>query len=127
MFSKLAINSQSNANSVAVDVGMRCTYSSLQPLRNRAQNGAKYPTMRAAWQDREFPVDRRSTAHDTSGHRLAVSVGFCSETGQRAANEDYVGCAQLERAGSDVVAAIADGVGGHKGGRGAAGLAGRGV
>jgi len=56
---------------------------------------------------------------------LGVRVGFASETGKRAANEDYV-AACLGRPGAlspDVVAAVADGVGGHKGGREAAEVA----
>ena len=56
---------------------------------------------------------------------LGVRVGFASETGKRAANEDYV-AACLGRPSAmhrDVVAAVADGVGGHKGGREAAEIA----
>lgn len=55
---------------------------------------------------------------------LQVRVGFVSETGKRAANEDYV-AACLGQTGAfnrDIVAAVADGVGGHKGGREAAEL-----
>jgi len=59
-------------------------------------------------------------------HRnLQVGVGFASETGKRYTNEDYVGV-HLGRAsagGRDIVAAVADGVGGYKGGREAAELA----
>ncbi|GIQ71748.1 bifunctional protein-serine/threonine kinase/phosphatase [Bradyrhizobium sp. RD5-C2] len=58
-------------------------------------------------------------------HDLGVRVGFASETGKRAANEDYV-AACLGQPGAlhrDVVAAVADGVGGHKGGREAAEVA----
>ncbi|MGJ4883159.1 MULTISPECIES: bifunctional protein-serine/threonine kinase/phosphatase [unclassified Bradyrhizobium] len=62
-------------------------------------------------------------------HRnLQVRVGFASETGKRPNNEDYVG-ARLGLQGAtdrDIVAAVADGVGGHKGGREAAELAVRG-
>ena len=54
---------------------------------------------------------------------LQVRAGFASETGRRAANEDYCG-ACLPVAGSQAahgsVAAVADGVGGHRGGRVAA-------
>lgn len=59
-------------------------------------------------------------------HRnLQVRAGFASETGKRPNNEDYVGV-HLGRPGSasgDVIAAVADGVGGHNGGREAAELA----
>ena len=60
-----------------------------------------------------------------SQRNLGVRVGFASETGKRPANEDYV-AACLGRGGAanrEVVAAVADGVGGHKGGREAAELA----
>jgi serine/threonine protein phosphatase PrpC len=55
---------------------------------------------------------------------LGVRVGFVSETGKRAANEDYVAAClgQTGSFGRDIVAAVADGVGGHKGGREAAEL-----
>ena len=59
-----------------------------------------------------------------SQRNLQVRVGFVSETGKRAANEDYV-AACLGQTGAfnrDIVAAVADGVGGHKGGREAAEL-----
>ena len=59
-----------------------------------------------------------------SQRNLQVRVGFASETGKRAANEDYV-AACLGQTGAfnrDIVAAVADGVGGHKGGREAAEL-----
>ncbi len=52
-------------------------------------------------------VDRRA---------LRVRLGFASEKGPRADNQDYVAA----WTGGDVIAAIADGVGGHKGGREAA-------
>ena len=56
---------------------------------------------------------------------LQVRVGFVSEAGKRSANEDYVGVClgQTGLANRDIVAAVADGVGGHKGGREAAELA----
>ncbi|WP_050400857.1 bifunctional protein-serine/threonine kinase/phosphatase [Bradyrhizobium embrapense] len=58
-------------------------------------------------------------------HDLGVRVGFASETGKRAANEDYVAVClgQADALHRDVVAAVADGVGGHKGGRDAAEVA----
>jgi serine/threonine protein phosphatase PrpC len=67
-----------------------------------------------------------------SQRNLGVRVGFASETGKRAANEDYVatclgqtGVANRDSgvANRDIVGAVADGVGGHKGGREAAELA----
>ncbi len=60
-----------------------------------------------------------------SQRNLGVRVGFASETGKRSANEDYVAACLGQTGGRnrDVVAAVADGVGGHKGGREAAELA----
>jgi serine/threonine protein phosphatase PrpC len=60
-----------------------------------------------------------------SQRNLGVRVGFVSETGKRSANEDYVATCLGRSGGSnrDIVAAVADGVGGHKGGREAAELA----
>jgi serine/threonine protein phosphatase PrpC len=57
---------------------------------------------------------------------LVVAVGYASQTGRRSANEDY--CAvyegtERERATHGMVAIVADGVGGSKGGRVAAELA----
>lgn len=60
-----------------------------------------------------------------SDHDLRVEAGFASETGRRPDNQDYVGvCFGPQGAGSlhGVVGAVADGVGGHKGGRVAAEL-----
>ena len=59
----------------------------------------------------------------TSTRRLQVRVGFATETGRRAENQDYVGaCVPTggPLAQHGIVAAVADGVGGHKGGRVAA-------
>ena len=57
------------------------------------------------------------------GDDLHVQVGFASERGERARNEDYVaaylGTAQ-QRATRGILAAVADGVGGARGGREAA-------
>jgi serine/threonine protein phosphatase PrpC len=66
------------------------------------------------------------------GERLAgvrASVGFYSETGPRKRNEDFAGAVfgwELPEPRRDVVAAIADGIGGAKGGRVAAETAVRG-
>jgi serine/threonine protein phosphatase PrpC len=57
---------------------------------------------------------------------LLVQIGLCSERGERSENEDYVGSLAADGARSVVIAAIADGVGGAKGGRVAAELAVRG-
>ena len=60
---------------------------------------------------------------------LKASVGFSSETGSRERNEDFVGAvfgAELPEPRPEVVAAIADGIGGAKGGRVAAETAVRG-
>ena len=57
---------------------------------------------------------------------LAVAVGMRSDQGRRAANEDYVGClgaAEGVTRAQGVAVAVADGVGGAKGGRVAAELA----
>ena len=54
---------------------------------------------------------------------LQVRIGLASETGKRARNEDFVaGCSAPPWPGANrgIVAAVADGVGGHKGGREAA-------
>ncbi len=53
---------------------------------------------------------------------LRVRLGFASEQGPRESNQDYVAA----WTGGDVVALVADGVGGHKGGREAAETAVRG-
>ncbi|MGO8919393.1 MAG: bifunctional protein-serine/threonine kinase/phosphatase [Stellaceae bacterium] len=60
---------------------------------------------------------------------LKASVGFISETGPRKRNEDFAGAvfgAELPEPRREVVAAIADGIGGAKGGRVAAETAVRG-
>jgi serine/threonine protein phosphatase PrpC len=66
-------------------------------------------------------------AQRTSG--LKVSVGFTSETGPRQRNEDFAGAVfgpELPERRHDVIAAIADGMGGARGGRVAAEIAVRG-
>src|SRR5260370_28458447 len=66
-------------------------------------------------------------AHGISGVR--ASVGFASQTGPRERNEDFAGAVfgwELPQPRHDVVAAIADGMGGAKGGRVAAETAVRG-
>jgi len=60
---------------------------------------------------------------------VKASVGFASETGPRERNEDFAGAvfgSELAQPRGDIVAAIADGVGGAKGGRVAAEMAVRG-
>ena len=60
---------------------------------------------------------------------LKVSVGFASETGPRKRNEDFAGAVfgpELPEPRHDVIAAIADGMSGAKGGRVAAEIAVRG-
>src|ERR1700675_773127 len=60
---------------------------------------------------------------------VKASVGFASETGPRERNEDFGGAVfgwELPKPRRDVVAAIADGIGGAKGGRVAAEIAVRG-
>ena len=60
---------------------------------------------------------------------LRASVGFASRTGPRKANEDFAGAvigAELPEPRQEVIAAIADGIGGAKGGRIAAETAVRG-
>jgi serine/threonine protein phosphatase PrpC len=62
-------------------------------------------------------------------HNLRVEIGFCTETGRRRDNQDYVAtCTGPHGPGSfqGVVAVVADGVGGHAGGREAAETAVRG-
>jgi serine/threonine protein phosphatase PrpC/serine/threonine protein kinase len=60
-----------------------------------------------------------------NGH-VVVRTGFSSERGGRPDNEDYLGIADAGDSGFGIVAVIADGVGGAKGGRIAAELAARG-
>src|SRR5579864_5264864 len=60
---------------------------------------------------------------------IKASIGFVSETGPRKRNEDFAGVvfgAELPEPRRDVIAAIADGIGGAKGGRVAAEMAVRG-
>src|SRR5215813_12125182 len=60
---------------------------------------------------------------------VRASVGFASKTGRREANEDFAGAlsgAELPEPRQEVIAAIADGIGGAKGGRIAAETAVRG-
>jgi serine/threonine protein phosphatase PrpC len=58
-----------------------------------------------------------------------ATVGFCSETGPRKRNEDFAGAVfgpELPEPRRDIIAALADGIGGAKGGREAAETAVRG-
>jgi serine/threonine protein phosphatase PrpC len=75
--------------------------------------------------------DHRPTKRGAAKVEIGVraSVGFCSKTGPRKANEDFAGAvfgAELPEPRQEVVAAIADGIGGAKGGRIAAETAVRG-
>jgi serine/threonine protein kinase/serine/threonine protein phosphatase PrpC len=67
----------------------------------------------------------QATGQDRTGY-VVVRSGFCSEQGSRAANEDFAAVADKSSSRFGVVAAIADGVGGAKGGRVAAELTVRG-
>ena len=67
----------------------------------------------------------QATGQDRTGY-VVVRSGFCSEQGSRAANEDFAAVADKGSSRFGVVAAIADGVGGAKGGRVAAELTVRG-
>jgi serine/threonine protein phosphatase PrpC len=65
-------------------------------------------------------------SEETAPRRLDVQSGSCSERGPRPLNEDYAGIylgTDEQRSKIGIVAAIADGVGGAKGGRVAAELA----
>src|SRR5437588_12173546 len=60
---------------------------------------------------------------------VKASIGFASETGPRERNEDFAGAVfgmELPKPRRDIIAAIADGIGGAKGGRVAAETAVRG-
>ncbi len=65
------------------------------------------------------------TRQDRSAHELRCEIGFASERGRRPDNQDF-GAARIGRprldSRPDVVAVVADGVGGHAGGREAAEL-----
>jgi serine/threonine protein phosphatase PrpC len=74
-------------------------------------------------------VTRPAEGESRSGatrSKLVIESGWCSERGERPENEDYAGALAASGARSLVIAAIADGVGGAKGGRVAAELAVRG-
>ncbi len=85
--------------------------------------------------DREGPKSHNLEAKSGSIQadrlgRLEVRAGFCSERGPRPRNEDYAAVwlgKPGRRALQGVIAAVADGVGGAKGGRVAAELAVRGL
>ena len=65
----------------------------------------------------------------TAGTGIRASVGFASKTGPRKGNDDFAGAlsgSELPEPRQEVIAAIADGVGGAKGGRIAAETAVRG-
>jgi serine/threonine protein phosphatase PrpC/serine/threonine protein kinase len=66
------------------------------------------------------------TAIGSTRSKLVAQTGFHSECGRRAENQDYAAALNKTGAKTIVIAAIADGVGGAKGGRVAAELAVRG-
>jgi serine/threonine protein phosphatase PrpC len=72
---------------------------------------------------RPAQVENRS---GSTRSKLTVQTGLCSEVGERPDNQDYGGVLAATDARSVVIAAIADGVGGARGGRVAAELAVRG-
>src|SRR5215472_11668597 len=75
------------------------------------------------------PRDLQPGAMATVETGVRASVGFASKTGPRKANEDFAGAlsgAELPEPRQEVIAAIADGIGGAKGGRVAAETAVRG-
>lgn len=57
-----------------------------------------------------------------SRQSLQLGIGACSETGKRPDNQDFVGFSFRAGSSRPALAAVADGVGGHKGGRVAAEL-----
>jgi hypothetical protein len=70
--------------------------------------------------------DRSWMPMQPSHTQLQIRCGFVSETGRRSDNEDYAGIylgTPAQRVRQGIVAAVADGVGGSKGGRVAAELA----
>ncbi len=70
--------------------------------------------------------DHAPALADVGGDRLEVHAGLASECGRRDYNEDYAGVylgTPDQRARTGVIAALADGMGGAKGGRVAAELA----
>ncbi len=77
--------------------------------------------------DQQYRAATAMTLVIESGMR--ASVGFASKTGPRRANEDFAGAligAELPQPRQEVIAALADGIGGGKGGRVAAETAVRG-
>ena len=84
--------------------------------------------MRAGAQPRT-PTTNANVAMATVETGVRASVGFASKTGPRKDNEDFAGAlfgAELPEPRQEVIAAIADGIGGAKGGRIAAETAVRG-
>ncbi len=74
---------------------------------------------------KERAVTKR-TASQVDTKRLRVVTGFWSEQGGRPTNDDYVGVFAADDVNEIVIAAVADGVGGARGGRIAAELSVRG-
>jgi serine/threonine protein phosphatase PrpC len=76
-----------------------------------------------------IPTTNANVAMPTVESGVRASVGFASKTGPRKDNEDFAGAlsgAELPEPRQEVIAAIADGIGGAKGGRIAAETAVRG-
>src|SRR5262245_53698783 len=91
----------------------RCTYIRPPPTRGCAGN----PGTRNG----NLAHSSKSGSEDQT-KRLVVHSGFCTERGERALNEDFAAIADNQNFRFGVVAAIADGVGGSRGGRVAAEL-----
>jgi serine/threonine protein phosphatase PrpC len=72
-------------------------------------------------QEHNLSQSSQAIGQDRTGS-VVVRSGFCSEQGSRAANEDFAAIADKHSFRFGVIAAIADGIGGAKGGRVAAEL-----
>src|SRR5271154_66458 len=96
-------------------------------LRQGSRNCRRQPPAIRSRQPPAGEAEQMAMGEGASGVR--ASVGFASETGPRKQNEDFAAAvigAELPDPRREVVAAIADGIGGAKGGRVAAEIAVRG-